>query len=130
MLYIVAILLVVVWLMIFLLSEVKKPKNFPRGPFFYPIIGNALILKRARKECGMLVKGIRKIADEYPDEKDLIAFKVGKDRIVFTLSSKALIDTYTNTDLDGRPTGAFFETRTFNMRRGIVMTDGGIQDLI
>lgn len=125
MLYIVVAVLALAWLCNFLLSEMKKPKNFPRGPFFYPIIGNALTLKRARQECGMLVKGIRKIADKYPNEKDLLAFKVGKDRIAFTLSTKAVIDTYTNTDLDGRPTGAFFETRTFNMRRGIVMTDGG-----
>lgn len=125
MLYIALLVVAFAWLFNFLLLEMKKPKNFPRGPFFYPIIGNALSLKKARMECGMLIKGIRKIADEYPSEKDLVGFKVGKDRIVFTLSSKSLIETYTNTDLDGRPTGAFFETRTFNMRRGIVMTDGG-----
>jgi hypothetical protein len=125
MLYIVAAALALVWLLKFLILEMKKPKNFPNGPFFYPIIGNALTLKKARVECGMLVKGIRKIANEYPNEKDLLAFKVGKDRIVFTLSSKAVVETYLNADLDGRPTGAFFETRTFNMRRGVVMTDGG-----
>jgi hypothetical protein len=125
MLYIVASLVALIWLINFLVLEMKKPKNFPRGPFFYPIIGNVLSVGRARKECGHLVKGIRKLAENYPNEKDLVAFKVGKDRIVFTLSAKSLIDTYTNQDLDGRPCGAFYETRTWNLRRGILMTDGG-----
>lgn len=103
----------------------KKPKNFPRGPFFYPIIGNALSMAKARKECGMLVKGVRKLADNFPNEKDLIGFKIGKDRIVFTLSAKSIVEAYMNQDLDGRPYGAFYETRTWNLRRGILMTDGG-----
>ena len=28
-----------------------------------------------------------------------------------------------NENLDGRPFGPFYETRTFNMRRGILLTD-------
>lgn len=126
MLYIAAaIVLALAWLFNFLLSDMRKPKNFPPGPFFYPIIGSALRLKQARDDCGMLIKGIKKVASEYPGAKDCLGFKVGKDRIVFTMSSKSLLETYANTDLDGRPTGAFFETRTWNMRRGILMTDGG-----
>lgn len=73
----------------------------------------------------MLIKGVRKLANENPKAKDLIAFKIGKDRIVFTLSTKSLFEMYTNKDIDGRPYGAFYETRTFNLRRGILLTDGG-----
>lgn len=124
MLYIVATL-ALLWLFKFLMLEIKKPKNFPPGPFFYPIVGNAVCVAKARKECGMLIKGVRKLADENPKAKDLIAFKIGKDRIVFTLSSKSLFEMYTNKDIDGRPYGAFYETRTFNLRRGILLTDGG-----
>lgn len=105
--------------------DMVKPKNFPPGPFFYPIIGSAILVAKARKECGLLITGIKKIAKNYANGKDLIAFKIGKDRIVFTLTAKSLLEAYTNTDIDGRPYGAFYETRTFNLRRGILFTDGG-----
>ena len=73
----------------------------------------------------MLIKGVRKLANENSEAKDLIGFKIGKDRIVFTLSTKSLFEMYMNRDIDGRPYGAFYETRTFNLRRGILLTDGG-----
>lgn len=103
----------------------KKPKNFPPGPLWYPIIGSALTVAKAREECGMLIRGVKKIASKYAKEKDLIGFKIGKDRIVFTMTTNSLLEAYTNPDIDGRPYGAFYETRTFNLRRGILLTDGG-----
>jgi len=109
-----------------LLLDMRKPKNFPNGPTFWPILGSAISIARARKSTGMLIKGVRKIADDcYPNEKDVIGFKVGKDRVVFTLSPESLIEFYMNPDLDGRPYGPFYETRTWNLRRGILLTDEG-----
>lgn len=124
MLYIVATL-ALLWLFKFLMLDIKKPKNFPPGPFFFPLIGSAVCVAKARKERGMLIKGVRKLANENTEAKDLIGFKIGKDRIVFTLSTKSLFEMYMNRDIDGRPYGAFYETRTFNLRRGILLTDGG-----
>ncbi|KAG5675207.1 hypothetical protein PVAND_005131 [Polypedilum vanderplanki] len=115
--------LVTIWLIHFLYHEMKKPKNFPHGPFFYPIIGNIVSVEKARRKAGMLTKGIMEIAKTIPGTTDLIGFKIGKDRVVFTLSTKAFMDMYTNQDLDGRPFGPFYETRTFNLRRGILFTD-------
>lgn len=66
-----------------------------------------------------------KIAEQYPNTQDVIGLKIGKDRVVFTLSSKAFKEMYTNIDFDGRPTGPFYETRTWNKRRGIIFTDQG-----
>jgi hypothetical protein len=111
-------------LAIYIFYDVKKPKKFPKGPKWLPILGSAIPIGKARKETGMLVKGVRKISEEM-NISDLIGFKVGKDRVVFVYSTEAIMEMFTNQDIDGRPFGPFYETRTWNQRLGIVLTDGG-----
>lgn len=111
---------------ILLFLDSRKPKNFPKGPAWLPIIGSALKIAKCRKEAGMLIKGIEKIACSNPETRDAIGFKVGKDKIVFAVSTDSILEMSANSDLDGRPYGPFYETRTWNMRRGIVLTDGGL----
>lgn len=88
--------------------------------------GSALIVAKSRRETGMLIKGIKKIADGIKGAEDVVGFKIGKDKVVFARTTESLMEMFTNTDLDGRPYGAFFETRTWNLRRGILLTDGGL----
>lgn len=111
-------------IVIFASSDAKKPKNFPKGPEWLPILGSALAITKARNITGMLVKGIRKIAEE-SKIANLIGFKVGKDRVVFVFSTEGIMEMYGNQDIDGRPFGPFYETRTWNQRLGIVLTDEG-----
>jgi hypothetical protein len=108
----------------FIFRDVKKPRNFPKGPNWLPILGSMIPIAKARQETGMLVKGVRKIVEE-SNISDLIGFKVGKDRVVFVYSTEAIMEMFTNQDIDGRPFGPFYETRTWNQRLGIVLTDGG-----
>lgn len=73
----------------------------------------------------MLIRGIEKIARSDPETKDVIGFKVGKDKVVFVVSADSILEMCMNPDLDGRPYGPFYETRTWNLRRGVALTDGG-----
>lgn len=109
----------------FLIITMRKPKNFPNGPIFYPIIGNLFTIGKLRKETGFLIRAVMKIAEQYTNTKDVVGLKIGKDRVVFTLTTKAMKEMYTCQDFDGRPFGPFYETRTFNKRLGIVLTDQG-----
>jgi hypothetical protein len=118
--------LIVFVVLLLLLLDMRKPQNFPKGPRWLPVIGSALSVAKSRQDTGMLIKGIRKIADEYPEEKNVIGFKVGKDKVVFAYSTEATLEFFTNPDLDGRPYGPFYETRTWNLRRGLLLTDGGV----
>lgn len=111
-------------LAIFIFRDVSKPKNFPKGPSWLPILGSAITIAKARSDTGMLVKGVRKIVEE-SNITDLAGFKVGKDRVVFVYSTEAILEMFTNQEIDGRPFGPFYETRTWNQRLGIVLTDGG-----
>lgn len=117
--YIVCFTLVFV---IFLYLDCIKPPNFPPGPKWYPIIGSALQIARARQNTGMLCKAINLIASNYK-HNGVIGFKVGKDMTVMAISGESLHEMMSNEDLDGRPTGIFYETRTWGLRRGVLLTD-------
>ena len=120
-----AVIAFVVLFVIFLWLDCRKPVNFPLGPKWFPIIGSALSISNARTKMGMLTKAIRMIAENYPGNRGIIGFKVGKDRVVMAINGEALTEMMLNPDLDGRPFGPFYETRTWNLRRGVLLTDAG-----
>lgn len=114
----------VILLVLYIIYDIRKPKNFPFGPSWFPIIGSAFQVKRHRERTGMFCKAIEEIASQYKNNKGLLGLKIGKDRIVLAISSDSLREMMLNEDLDGRPTGPFYETRTWNLRRGVLLTDG------
>ena len=118
-----ALILFIVVFCFFLFLDSRKPDNFPYGPAWYPFIGSMMALKKARDKTGMLCKAIFIMAKAFPKFNGVLGFKIGKDRVVMVLSGDALREMMTNEDLDGRPTGPFYETRTWEMRRGVLLTD-------
>ncbi|XP_055643130.1 probable cytochrome P450 303a1 [Toxorhynchites rutilus septentrionalis] len=112
----------VVLFVIILYRDCKKPENFPPGPKWYPFIGSALEIAIVRQKKGMLCKAIESIASRYK-HNGLIGFKFGKDKTVIAVSGASLREMMSNEYLDGRPTGIFYETRTWGLRRGVLLTD-------
>lgn len=112
----------VIVLLILLYLDGIKPTNFPPGPKWFPIIGSALEMHSERIRTGMLCKATMAMSEKYADN-GAIGFKVGKDKIVVAVTADAILEMMYNEDLDGRPTGPFFETRTWGLRRGILLVD-------
>lgn len=117
-------------LLVFLLAiavllylDCRKPTNFPPGPRWYPIVGSAIELERNRHRTGMLCKAMQHLKRQF-NVDGVLGLKVGKDQLVVAISSDAIREMMTNEDLDGRPTGPFYETRTWGTRKGILLTDG------
>lgn len=110
-------------LLILLYLDGVKPSNFPPGPKWYPIIGSALEMHSERTKHKMLCLGTMNMAKRYENNNGAIGFKIGKDKLVVAITADAIMEMMNNEDMDGRPTGPFFETRTWGLRRGILLTD-------
>lgn len=118
----VAIVFVIV-IAILLYLDCRKPPNYPPGPRWYPIVGSAIAVEKNRSKTGMLCKAMQQLKRQF-NVDGVLGLKVGKDQLVVAISSDAIREMMTNEDLDGRPTGPFYETRTWGTRKGILLTDG------
>lgn len=112
----------VIVLLVLLYLDGVKPSNFPPGPKWFPIIGSAWEMHNERIRTGMLCKATIEMSEKYAPN-GAIGFKVGKDKLVVAVSADSILEMMYNEDLDGRPTGPFFETRTWGLRRGILLVD-------
>ncbi|XP_052132829.1 methyl farnesoate epoxidase [Frankliniella occidentalis] len=98
----------------------RKPKGFPPGPDWLPILGSARELAQLRKETGYLYKACEELVHRYGP---VVGLRVGKDRQVIVSGYEAIREMSSRDDFDGRPRGPLYETRTFNLRRGLLLTD-------
>lgn len=118
-------LLVVVSIIgLLLYLDTVKPKNYPPGPKWLPIVGSALEINKIRKKTKYLYKAYKELSKLYSKDGHLLGLKVGKDRIVMVNTVEANKEMLYNEDIDGRPKGIFYQTRTWGERKGVLLTDG------
>ncbi|KAL4717752.1 hypothetical protein ACJJTC_000901 [Scirpophaga incertulas] len=119
-----AVLAIVLVICVLLYLDTLKPKNFPPGPKWIPILGCAAEAAKLREKTGYLYKAIKELSNTYCKEAGVLGLKIGKDKIVMVNSLEANKEMLSNEDLDGRPKGIFYQTRTWGERRGLLLTDG------
>lgn len=100
--------------------DTRKPKNFPPGPRWLPLLGSALTVFKTRKKTGDLPRMANELAKKYGP---VLGLKIGIDKSVVVCGLSAIREFLLSDDLDGRPMGLFFEMRTFGLRQGLIMTD-------
>ncbi|XP_012279451.1 probable cytochrome P450 303a1 [Orussus abietinus] len=115
------ILLLVISVVLFLYYGCRKPKGYPPGPGWWPILGSSWEVSRLRRTTGSLYRTCTALYEKYGP---VVGLKIGKDRIVVLNSYESVRAMMSNEDCDGRPTGPFYETRTWGERRGVLLTDG------
>ena len=89
--------------------------NYVTGPQWYPIVGSMFVVKKLRDQTGYLYKATADLAHAYGP---IIGLRVGKDKQVVCYGYSAIKEMLTKDELDGRPYGPFYETRTWGTRRG------------
>lgn len=114
--FLVLIVLLIIW-------DIQKPLNFPPGPRWYPVFGSALQISQLRRKYGMFSKVVDELAKQYFNPYGLYGLKIGNDKLVVAYSTEAISKMMTNEDLDGKPDGIFYRTRTFNSKKGILLAD-------
>lgn len=112
------IILVLIIIAFLLYWDTRKPHNYPPGPSWLPILGNIVSLQRLRKK-ELLYKVIADMAKPH----GCVGLRIGKDRVVVGYSKEALREIYSNDDFQGRPKGPFYQTRTWGLRRGLLLVD-------
>ncbi|XP_059622194.1 probable cytochrome P450 305a1 [Phlebotomus argentipes] len=101
----------------------KRPKNFPPGPQWVPIIGNSIQLRREARK----LKGTHNVYQKWSKElnsPDVIGFRLGKQLVVVGLSVKAVKDIHMRSVFEGRPRNFFMKLRAFNTLAGITSAEG------
>ncbi|KAM3955653.1 putative cytochrome P450 303a1 [Aphomia sociella] len=119
-----ALLAIVLVVCSLLYLNTLKPRNFPPGPKWLPVIGSAIEVSKLREKTGYLYKAVKELSALYCKDSPLIGLRIGKDRIVMVNSLEANKEMLANEDIDGRPKGIFYQTRTWGKRRGVLLTDG------
>ncbi|CAH0545699.1 unnamed protein product [Brassicogethes aeneus] len=114
----VALLVIVLGLLAYLDS--RKPKNFPPGPRWWPLIGSAFEIMEARKRTGYLFQATAEMAEKYGP---VLGLKFGRDKLVVVYGPEAVKEFLSSEDLSGRPHDDFYRMRTFGKRRGIILVD-------
>ncbi|XP_071446807.1 methyl farnesoate epoxidase-like [Hetaerina americana] len=118
-----AIVLVIAIVAALIFLDVRKPKNFPPGPLWFPVVGSLPSLKVKRlKGNGFLCETLTAMAQQY--SCPLLGIRVGKDRMVIICNVETAKEMLSREEFDGRPTGPFFETRTWGSRKGVMIVDG------
>ncbi|KAB0792145.1 hypothetical protein PPYR_14104 [Photinus pyralis] len=116
-------LLVVVLLVLILVCvlDTRKPKGYPPGPKWWPIVGNYLQFRRR-----LTVLGYHHLVHEEFSRTygPVVCFKMGRNIVVTVSGVEAIREVLTRDEFDGRPDGFFFRLRTFGKRLGIVFSDG------
>lgn len=113
-------MLVIVLILLLLYLSCHKPKGYPPGPRWWPILGCALEVARIRQETGYLFKTCSVLCKKYGP---VVGLKIGKDRIVVLNDLESMRAMLSNEDCDGRPIGPIYEARTWGARRGLIVVD-------
>ncbi|XP_012539456.1 probable cytochrome P450 303a1 isoform X2 [Monomorium pharaonis] len=112
------LLLILILLLVYL--DCQKPKGYPPGPRWWPILGCALEIARIRQETGYLFKTCSALCKKYGP---VVGLRIGQDRIIILNDLESIRSMLTNEDCDGRPTGPFYKARTWGHRLGLIVVD-------
>ncbi|OXU26364.1 hypothetical protein TSAR_002453 [Trichomalopsis sarcophagae] len=99
----------------------RKPKGYPPGPKWYPVLGSALEVARLRKETGYFSEACNILSKKYGS---IIGLKIGIDSIIILNDYESMKAMIMNENCDGRPIGPVYDSRTFGKRRGLLVVDG------
>lgn len=101
--------------LLFIYFTMKKPKNYPPGPRWWPLLGNAPQMAFALKRTGHILNATAELAKKYGP---VLGLKIGKELIVVVHDYLPNKEFLLSDGLAGRPYGEFFDMRTWGKRKG------------
>lgn len=109
---------------ILLVHRLSRPRNFPPGPRWLPLLGNLLDLKRLVRKLGSQHAAFEALCEEYGTA--VLGLRLGSDLVVVASGYEAVTEVLTSDVFLGRPDNFFMRLRTMGTRKGITTTDGAL----
>ncbi|KAI5730597.1 hypothetical protein M8J76_015514 [Diaphorina citri] len=106
---------------LYLIFDVMKPKEYPPGPSWLPVVGCYLEFSRLLSKFKYHYLVCENYARRYGP---ITGLRLGRDRIILVSGFKAVREVLTRDEFDGRPSGYFFRLRALGRRLGLVFVDG------
>ncbi|KAF7987189.1 hypothetical protein HCN44_010857 [Aphidius gifuensis] len=100
-------------MMLLLYLGSRKPKGYPPGPKWLPILGSALEVAKIRKKTGFLHATCTLLSEKYGP---IVGLKIGKDRIVILNNYESMKSMLMNEDCDVTDGSLWIEQRKFLLR--------------
>ncbi|GAB0089840.1 Probable cytochrome P450 305a1 [Sergentomyia squamirostris] len=116
------LLLSLLGVIIWLHKSMWRPRNFPPGPRWLPIVGNTPEIRREARKLGGLHKVYAQWTEKY--ESPLLGMKMGGKLYVVGSTYDIVRDIHLREEFEGRPKNFFMRLRTMGSLRGIVCVDG------
>ncbi|XP_053970473.1 methyl farnesoate epoxidase-like isoform X1 [Hylaeus volcanicus] len=116
-----AISLLLVLFCAFCLYDCLKPRNFPPGPKWLPLVGCFLGFRRLRAKNGYAYLAFQELTRTYGP---ILGLKLGNQKVVVISTHDLVKKVLLRDEFNGRPDGFFFRVRSFGKRKGILFTEG------
>ncbi|XP_014218856.1 methyl farnesoate epoxidase-like [Copidosoma floridanum] len=118
---ILALLCCLLVLLLYGYQSCAKPRNFPPGPRWYPLVGCLPLFERLRRESGYVHLSFLALSARHGP---VLGLKLGKQKFVVVHTAELVKRALLRDEFNGRPNGFFFKTRAFGKDLGILFTEG------
>ncbi|CAG5039039.1 unnamed protein product [Parnassius apollo] len=105
-----------------LVKSVIKPRKYPPGPKWYPLMGCSSIVDKMTKKHGSQWKALSTLAKEF--STNVLGLKLGRELVVVVYGEKNIRHVFTEKEFEGRPDNFFVRLRCLGKRMGITFADG------
>ncbi|XP_020294349.1 probable cytochrome P450 305a1 [Pseudomyrmex gracilis] len=115
------LILLILTVLFFGLKLLQTRRNYPPGPFSWPLIGNVLYVRKLTKELGAQYLAFEYLSKKY--KSNVISLQLG-DNVVVINDSKLMHILMQKNEFNARPWNTMSKLRNMGMKKGLTMNVG------